>query len=73
MKKYDISKINRVSQFFAMCLAGIEVDAQSLKEEVDPNSVMFHYMANGASDQLTVQNIRDFQDEVKKLNAGIKK
>jgi len=67
MKKSDISKINRVSQFFAMCLAGIEVDAQTLKEEVDPDSVMFHYMANGSSDQLTVRDIREFQDEVKKL------
>jgi len=72
MTKSDISKINRVSQFFAMCLAGIEVDAQSLKEEVDPDSVMFHYIANGASDQLTVQNIKEFQDEVKKLNSEIK-
>lgn len=66
--KIDI--INRVSFFMNMCLAGAKLDCEANHEELSDTTILFSYMGNGASDSLTVKNIKQFLEEVKALNGG---
>lgn len=65
MKKY--LHVERVAQFFAMVDAHMTLS--SPEDPVTDGEVMFHFSGSGASDALTVGEIRAFMEEAKRLKA----
>jgi hypothetical protein len=59
--------IERVAFFMNMCLSGTELDCEANHKELSDDTILFNYMGNGASDMLTIKNIKDFLKEVNEL------
>jgi len=65
MSKYE--SIERVAFFMNMVISGAKLDSESIKEELKDTDIIFNYMGNGASDSLTIKNVKDFLEAVGRL------
>lgn len=54
---------HRIAQFFTLLLVGTKLDAEAIGQIVENEDVLLHYIGNGASDSLTVGDIRKFLEE----------
>jgi hypothetical protein len=61
-----LEHIQRVAFFFSMALAHIDLTLD--EEPVDENAIFFEFQGSGASDILTVGQVRAFVDAVKVLD-----
>lgn len=59
--------VQRVAFFFSMALAHIDLTPD--EEPVDEDAIFFEFQGSGASDVLTVGQVRAFVDAVKQLCA----
>jgi hypothetical protein len=64
MKPFE--HVQRVAFFFSMALA--HIDLTSDEEPVDENAIFFEFQGSGASDILTVGQVRAFVEAVRVLS-----
>jgi len=57
----EIQAIKRTAQFMGMCLAYAELHG------VEDSDILFSFMGSGASDTLSIKNVKAFMYEVRLL------